>query len=217
MFTHLSPVRAKMDFGDKLEDMRPVSEARRSIYPPGSFNVPISTLEQHPDLQSPGSPISPPTPSPDAVRASFRGLFSLLPSRDMFTHLIPAILVTVAASLIQPYMSIVIGEMFQISEAYPLNTRSATPIDKTNLMTGVNKSCLKLTIAGGVAALLNYFRVVLWQRHGEALVARLREAVYAGIQNKPMEWFDLGMGMTEGDGDDNEKVGAGGLMAKFTR
>jgi hypothetical protein len=46
----------------------------------------------------------------------------------------------------------------------------------------------------------------------------LRQTVYEGVQNKSMEWFDLGMGMKNDEADEeSETVGAGGLMAKFTR
>jgi ATP-binding cassette subfamily B (MDR/TAP) protein 1 len=69
--------------------------------------------------------------------------------------------------------------------------------------------------------LLNYLKGALWIRHGEGVVARLREAVFVGVQGKSMEWFDLGMGINPDEKDDEgrnlEAIGAGGLMAKFTK
>jgi ATP-binding cassette subfamily B (MDR/TAP) protein 1 len=217
-FAHLSPTSpaGRMEFGDMLHDTRPVSEARRSIYPLGAFNIPASTLDEHPDLQSPV-----PMPSPAGlppVKASFRGLFSLSTPRDIVIRLLPAIFVSMAASLVQPYMSIIMGEVFQNFEAYPLDTFTATATDRAILNSKSNSSSIKFTVAGGAALLLNFIKAVLWQMHGEALTARLREAVYAGVQGKKMEWFDLGMGMRVEDGDLNEEtIGAAGLMAKFTR
>lgn len=114
-------------------------------------------------------------------------------------------------------MSIIIGDAFAVFSAYPLDNSLATSEQKQALISGINTTCIKLAIAGGIAALLNYMSQALWQRHGEALTARLREAVYLGVQGKKMEWFDMGMGMSETEGEDGETVGVGGLMAKFTR
>ncbi len=56
--------------------------------------------------------------------------------------------------------------------------------------------------------------VAAWRVPGEPA----GEAVYEAVQNKGMDWFDTGMGMREDTGDkESESVGAGGLMAKFTR
>jgi ATP-binding cassette subfamily B (MDR/TAP) protein 1 len=68
---------------------------------------------------------------------------------------------------------------------------------------------------------INYVKGALWIRFGEGVVARLREAVFIGVQGKEMEWYDLGMGINPDDVDEDgnkiEAIGAGGLMAKFTK
>jgi ATP-binding cassette subfamily B (MDR/TAP) protein 1 len=215
--SHLSPTSAKMDFGGMLEDVKPISENRRSIYPPSVFNIPASTLDDHPDLESPTSPISPHRNASQPVKPTFRGLFTFSPAIDIVTHLLPAIVVGIASSLIQPFMSIVIGDAFEIFSSYPMSSSVATAEQRQALISGVDGTCIKLAIAGGIAAVSNYLGQALWQRHGEALTARLREAVYLGVQGKKMEWFDMGMGLNEDEGEDGETVGAGGLMAKFTR
>jgi ATP-binding cassette subfamily B (MDR/TAP) protein 1 len=118
-------------------------------------------------------------------------------------------------------MSIIIGEAFNVFSKYPLNLSQATPEDAAALSKGVILSSIKLTVAGIVAILLNYLKSALWIRHGEGVVSRLREAVYIGVQGKEMEWFDMGMGINpdekDEEGRNTEAIGAGGLMAKFTK
>jgi ATP-binding cassette subfamily B (MDR/TAP) protein 1 len=212
---HVSPSTAKfreIRLGSPLEEFRPVSEHRRSLYPSQS-PIPTATLEQHPGL----IPTTLPSPLPPPIPATFRGLFSLSTKGDLAIYLLPALLVAASAALVPPFMSNVIGEAFEIFEMYPLTTTSATSAERTALVSGVAKTSIKLAGAGGYAIVLNYAKGVLWARHGEALVSRLREAVYAGVQSKRMEWFDLGMGLREEETGQSETIGAGGLMAKFTR
>lgn len=207
-----------MIFGASLEEVRPISKARRSLYP-SLPPIPIATLEQHADLLPPPStPTHPLKSTSTAIRPTFRRLFALSRRRDYILHLIPAIVVAVAASLVPPYMSVIIGNAFAVFTAYPFDTRSASIADKAALAHGVRQTSIQLAVAGGLSVLLNYLKGALWTLHGEGLVSRLREAVYEGVQTKGMSWFDKGMGMKEEDGDEKgESIGAGGLMAKFTR
>ena len=204
---------------------RPVSAARRSLYPLGP-PIPESTIYQHPDLE----PVSPteymmetketmerPTVTfTQALPPTFKGLFALHTAGDWLFILLPAVALSIASSLVQPYMSRVIGEAFNAFVAYPLNEGSATPAQRAALISGIRNTTIRLAATGGAAVVLNYIKGVFWSRHGETVTNRLRHAVYNGVQGKSMEWFDLGMGMkSEGEGE--ESVGAGGLMAKFTR
>ncbi|WVW83353.1 hypothetical protein I302_105372 [Kwoniella bestiolae CBS 10118] len=248
-FSSLSP-RAFNEKGEKLtfEPMldeltapeRPISEYKRSLYP--SSPIPQSTYEDHPDLLD--SQISAPTDkthfSPTSpvsslasgllrnpigpVRPSFRGLFALSTAREYLLFLIPATIFSILSALIAPYMSLVIGDAFAIFASYPFFTELATDQDKSILRDGVRDTSLKLTIAGLLAVIFNYFKGTFWVWYGESVAAKLREMVYEGVQNKSMEWFDLGMGMRDqdsgerGGGDEKtEAIGVGGLMSKFTR
>lgn len=223
-FTNMSPTHREWDkkdmsFGPGLMEVRPISEARRSLYP-GQYNIPSSTLEHHPDLLR--SPATIPSPTTrhilDPIKPTFRGLFSLTTPRDYVIYLLPAFLCSVGGALIQPYMSQIIGDVFDVLTQYPLDNAQATPADRQALVDGVRLNTTKLVVAGAVAAALNYAKGVLWQIHGEAVVDRLRRTVYCGVQNKGMEWYDLGMGMKEEtEEEEGESIGAGGLMAKFTR
>ena len=201
-----------MTFGAALDGPRPVSDASKSLHP---SVPPIPACEQYPDV-----PVSTPRlkTSPTPIKPTFHGLFALSRGRDYVFQFLPAVLVSIAASLIPPFMSIIVGDSFGVSIAYPVNTYLATPSDKAALLDGIRKATIELAVAGLAGIVLNYAKGVFWLRHGESLVGRLREAVYEGVQMKGMEWFDTGMGMKEDEGDEKgESVGAGGLMAKFTR
>lgn len=221
----------ELTFGEELHvnQARPVSEYRRSLYS-SQTPIPISTLQDHPDLMATptddpvrdkGETTDRPRRLPDPVRPRFRGLFSLSTKRDNLVNLLPGIIFAIAGSLIQPYMSLIIGEAFDVFSAYPADIDLATTEMDIKLSMGVKQTSLKLAIAGLVAMLINYVKGALWIRHGERVVSRLRQTVFDGVQAKNMEWFDLGMG-TNGDEEDEEgnkieAVGAGGLMAKFTK
>ncbi|KAK8869976.1 hypothetical protein IAR55_000546 [Kwoniella newhampshirensis] len=215
-----------LTFGPMLNEVRPVSEARRSLYPIESWpiSIPASTFENHPDLldQSPNTPIIPRIrrpAQPEPIQPNFRGLFALTTGKDYISILCPAAIFAIACALIQPYMSLVIGNAFAIFASYPLSG-IATDAQRTALKDGISKTSVKLTVAGIAALILNYLKGAMWQRYGETVAHRLRQAVYLGVQGKSMEWFDLGMGMKEvGDvgSEKGEAVGAGGMMSKFIR
>jgi len=224
-FSSTSPKVYQEEFGGELHEVRPVSEARRSLYSPQP-PIPMSTMQDHPDL----FPSIMPDPAPSTVRPPritepikprFRDLLILSQKRDIFFDLLPAIVLAIAGSLVQPYMSVIIGEAFAVFSNYPTQLSEATADMNMALSAGVIKSSVKLTVAGLIAMLLNYVKGALWIRHGEGVVARLREAVFVGVQGKKMEWFDLGMGISpdekDEDGKNVEAIGAGGLMAKFTK
>ena len=224
-FSGTSPRMHQEEFGGELHEVRPVSEARRSLYSPQP-PIPISTIHDHPDLfpTSIAEP-TPPHPRPrkttEPIKPRFRDLLVLSQKRDIIFDLLPAVILAIAGSLVQPYMSVIIGEAFAVFSNYPTELSQATADQNSALSAGVIKSSIKLTIAGVVAMLLNYTKGALWIRHGEGVVARLREAVFVGVQGKQMEWFDLGMGINpdekDAEGKNLEAIGAGGLMAKFTK
>lgn len=202
--TH-SEFKRELSFGG----IQPVSEARRSLYPP--TQIPIPTAD--PDL--PSELASRPTLPP--IKPTFRGMFALFQAKDYLYNVIPAVLLTVVTALIAPYMSMLLGEAFGVFARYPSDTFSATSADRTAFSAGVKRVVIKLALAGTIAVTAQYLKAVAWYRIGEVAANRLREAVYEGVQRKPMEWFDLGMNMKPGKDLAASAVGAGGLMAKFTR
>jgi ATP-binding cassette subfamily B (MDR/TAP) protein 1 len=114
-------------------------------------------------------------------------------------------------------MSKVIGQVFDVFVQFPTDASAASALQREALLKGVTNNTIKLVVAGAASLALNYAKGALWARHGEILVDKVRIAVYKGVQGKSMTWFDLGMGMREKDQEEGESIGAGGLMAKFTR
>lgn len=212
-----------VSFGPMLDEIRLPSQWRRSLYPADAPPIPASTYEQHLDLSPfPTSPTmsNRTIPVPQPIKPRFRRLFVFTTTRDYISLLFPAVVLSILSALIQPYMSIVIGNAFAIFAAYPLNTSLATDADRAALRSGVANTSIQLTVAGVLALLFNYMKGVTWTRYGETVADRLRSKVYHGVQGKPMEWYDMGMGMREeeqGEGKENDAVGAGGLMSKFNR
>ncbi|ORY32221.1 P-loop containing nucleoside triphosphate hydrolase protein [Naematelia encephala] len=199
------------NFGPPLDSYRPVSDLRRSVYP-SHIPIPPKTIDQHPDLfleqtTRPPNPVEP-------LQPKFRHLFALSSRRDVIFVLLPAILLSAGGSLLQPYLSIVVGDAFQIFANYPLSGM-ATMEQRETLKNGIVSVCVKLTAAGAIGIALNYLRGAFWFCHGEKVVHNLRQTVYVQVQQKDMEWFDTGMGMRGDEANDN--VGVGGLMAKFAK
>lgn len=220
-FSHTSPTTSWDNKSPGLSagfmEVRPISEARRSMYP-SQYAIPPSTLNDHPDLE----PVTEDEPVKQAnlvepIPPTFRGLFFYSQKRDWILCFLPATICSCTAALIQPFMSKVIGEVFDVFVRFPIDAGVATAEDRAQLSSGVTTNTIKLCVAGAAALALNYAKGAFWQRHGEAVVDRLRTAMYTGVQNKPMAWYDLGMGMREEDQEEGESIGAGGLMAKFTR
>lgn len=217
-FTNQSPAAhsrgemEELDLGDELHEVQSIPDYRRSIYPSTSA-VAVNT-------PPPSRPFRP-RHVPDPLRPRFRRLFSLHSRSDWLLLFFPAMATAIAGALAQPYMSLVVGEAFQVFASYPSDLSLVTPEIAETFAKGVKMTSLKLALAGTAAMLLNYIRGALWIRHGERMVARLRETVYVGVQAKGMEWFDLGMGLdpdeVDEDGEKADNIGAGGLMAKFTK
>jgi ATP-binding cassette subfamily B (MDR/TAP) protein 1 len=191
---------------------RPIYASRHDIQP--------TTLSQQPDLHRFPSSKDPPSSSPQRVvpiAPTFRGLFYFTRPKDYLVCFLPALACSITAALVQPFMSKIIGEAFDVFVRFPLDARGATSADKDALMKGITTTTIELVGAGAAALVLNYAKGALWARHGEMVVDRLRKAVFDGVQEKGMTWFDMGMGMREEDQEEGETVGAGGLMAKSTR
>ncbi|WVR05015.1 hypothetical protein IAU60_002027 [Kwoniella sp. DSM 27419] len=213
-----------MTFGPMLDENRPISVFRRSLYPSQS-PIPPSTLQDHPDLLA-----MPATPSSrldqraiqqvQHIRPTFRSLYTMSTRREYLILLLPAFAVAIGCAVIPPYMSQVIGDAFAIFAAYPFNTNLATDQARAALKQGVSETSVKLGVAGILAVLANYLKGLFWVWYGESVTGRLRIKVYNGVQVKSMKWFDLGMGMKEEEeveGEKKESIGAGGLMSKFAR
>jgi hypothetical protein len=157
-------------------------------------------------------------------RPSLRLLFSLCTAKDFFLHILPCILFSMAGGAIPTVMTLLVGNAFGAFSAYPADVTQATADQRSVLMKSISHSCLILFCVGLAGWVVNTAMLTYWTRLGEVIANRLRAEVYRSVMARGMEWFDLGMGFKEGVSANHVKeegeeagVGAGGLMAKFTR
>lgn len=158
-------------------------------------------------------------------RPSMRLLFSLCTTKDFFFHILPCIIFSLGGGAIPPIMTLLVGDAFGAFSSYPADVSQATSEQRSALMKSIAHSCLIFFIVGLAGWVANTLMLTYWTRLGEVIANRLRAEVYRSVMARGMEWFDLGMGFKE-DASGNLKVkedgeeagvGAGGLMAKFTR
>jgi ATP-binding cassette subfamily B (MDR/TAP) protein 1 len=144
-------------------------------------------------------------------------LFSLLPRRQLVLVLLPAVIASVIAGGIAPFMTYVVGQSFDAFSKFPL-TQNPPQTAKTELLRGVGIAALQLVALAFGALAMGSIMSGLWICLGENNALALRKHVYETVTNKNLEWFDSNMSVDlEGGGEDDGAVGAGGLMAKFSR
>lgn len=150
-----------------------------------------------------------------SMEPSIRLLFSFIPRKNLIFLVLPAIFASIIAGGVAPFMTFVVGQAFDAFANFssiPSPTRSA----KDNLLHGVGIAALELIGLAVGALALSSITSCLWIWIGEKNAMGLRKAVYVAVANKDMSWFDMQMGASETDAS-QEPVGAGGMMAKFSR
>jgi ATP-binding cassette subfamily B (MDR/TAP) protein 1 len=153
---------------------------------------------------------SPPTPS-------IRLLFSLLPRRDLYIFLLPAFLLSVVAGGVAPFMTLVLGNVFEAFAVF-CQIPSPTPDDRAQLKHDIGIYALELLALAAGALALSSLTSFLWILTGERNSIVIRQKVYASVSNREMTWFDTKAGAEDGTQTDGDgSTGAGGLMAKFAR
>ncbi|KAH9934166.1 P-loop containing nucleoside triphosphate hydrolase protein [Fomitopsis serialis] len=156
--------------------------------------------------------------STTTINPSIRLLFSLVSRRDFYMIVLPAILTSMLAGGIAPFMTYVVGESFNSFANFP-TTPNPPESAKSSLLHGVGLAALELVGLAVGALALSSITSSLWIWTGERNLMAVRKKVYTTVTRKDMLWFDTKMGaedsvqVAEGDGP----LGAGGLMAKFAR
>ena len=153
---------------------------------------------------------SPPTPS-------VKLLFSLLSRRDLYLFLLPAFVLSVVAGGVAPFMTLVLGNVFQNFAKFA-RIESPSSDDRAKLKHDIAISALELLALAAGALALSSLTSFLWILTGERNSMMIRQKVYASVSNREMTWFDTKMGAEDGSQSEGEgSTGAGGLMAKFAR
>ena len=181
---------------------------------------PRSSIDSHStgdlklDLHS--APPPPPAAQP-TLTPSIRLLFSLVSRKHFLCIILPAIFSSLIAGGIAPFMTYVVGQAFDAFAQYPL-TPNPPQEAKDALLHGVGLAALELIGLAFGSLALGSITSCLWIWTGEINAIALRKAVYTAVTQKDMVWFDMHMGATEGTAPSEEgPIGAGGLMAKFSR
>ncbi|CAK5264612.1 unnamed protein product [Mycena citricolor] len=164
----------------------------------------------------PELPSAQPASAPHVTKPSLRLLFSLIPPRQRALLLIPAIVSSLVAGAIAPFMTLVVGQAFnafaRFDQSLPANQAS-----KDRLMHSMTVSALELVGLAVGSVLLSSLMSSLWIWTGEQNVRAVRRRIYSAVTQKDMVWFDAKMGTEGTQGEDEGPIGAGGMMAKFAR
>jgi ATP-binding cassette subfamily B (MDR/TAP) protein 1 len=153
---------------------------------------------------------SPPTPS-------VKLLFSLLSRRDRFIILLPAFILSIIAGGVAPFMTLVLGEVFDTFAKFSRLT-SPTPEDRAQLKHGIAMDALELLALAAGALALSSLTSFLWITTGERNLMMIQQKVYASVSTREMSWFDTKMGSEDAASSETDgSTGAGGLMTKFAR
>ncbi|GAW00781.1 P-loop containing nucleoside triphosphate hydrolase protein [Lentinula edodes] len=117
------------------------------------------------------------TPSPPSISTgSFKQLFSLLSTRHRFLILLPAIISSVIAGGIAPFMTIVIGQNFNAFAQFP---QTPNPSESAkHLLHDVGIAALELLGLAVGSFLLSAITSSLWIWTGEHNVREVRRRVF---------------------------------------
>ncbi|KAJ7046909.1 P-loop containing nucleoside triphosphate hydrolase protein [Mycena alexandri] len=184
---------------------------RSSIYTDAKASPVDDLPEQFPTLPE-TTPVNVPKPS-------IRLLFSQISPHHRLLLLTPAIISSLVAGAIAPFMTLVIGQAFNAFASFP-RTPNPPQSAKDTLMHAMAVAAFELIGLAVGSVVLSSIMSWLWIWTGENNVMALRKRVYAAVTQKDMVWFDTKMG-AEGSIQSTEEeqgpLGAGGLMSKFTR
>jgi ATP-binding cassette, subfamily B (MDR/TAP), member 1 len=169
-----------------------------------TFKLPLSATQDSipaPTLHSQPKPISP----------SIKLLFSFLTRHDLLFLVLPAVAASMASGAVAPFMTLVIGKVFDAFANFPLSNASEN--DRHELLHAVGLTAIELVGLAVGALGLGSVTSSLWIWTGERNLLAVRKRVYAAVTRKDLVWFDSQAGKDTED----SSLGAGGLMAKFTR
>ena len=115
-----------------------------------------------------------------------------------------------ASGAVAPFMTLVIGKVFDSFANFPLS--GATEDDKHLLLHDIAMTAIELVGLAVGALALGSVTSSLWIWTGEKNLLAVRKRIYNAVTHKDLVWFD-----TQAGKDTEDSLGAGGLMAKFSR
>ena len=126
----------------------------------------------------------------------------------------PAILSSIVAGGVAPFMTYVTGQAFGSFAEFP-RILNPTESDRRNLLHGVSLASLELVALGIGSFVLSSVTSSLWIWTRERKGMAVRQRVYQAVSEKDLSCFSTKMRSQSGESE--ESLGVGGLMSKFTR
>jgi hypothetical protein len=145
-------------------------------------------------------------------------LFSSLSLSQKLKFLIPGILLSGIAGGVVPFMTIVVGQVFNALAVF--TTSDHTDATRKKLLHDVGIAAAELVGLGVGTLLLTFLISSIWIRVGEYNVAAIRRLFYQCISGKEMAWFDMkhAESMDQDEKSGAESVsGAAAFMEAFRR
>ena len=117
--------------------------------------------------------------------ASWRSLFAFT-NRQHTGYLVLSLISSIGAGIPQPTSAIFYGYIF--SDLAQYGSGNATGKDTLN---NISIWCIALTVVGVVAWVLQGGSLSSWMIFGEVQAKTVRQAMFEGMLEKDMEWYDL--------------------------
>ncbi|CAK5263285.1 unnamed protein product [Mycena citricolor] len=192
-------------------------------------------LIHYPD--SPSTPTTTTTPD-NEIHATRWLFFSFLSPAQRLALLLPAIALSILAGGVAPLMTVVVGRAFDAfskfsatsgssqsnttADAFDTHANATTPVATPPdvLVHHMSLVALQLLALGFGSFAMSSLTSFLWITTGDHTVLAVRKRVYASIASKSMVWFDTRCSEESEQstgGDSDGPVGAGGLMAQFSK
>ncbi|WAR58581.1 hypothetical protein PtB15_5B815 [Puccinia triticina] len=144
---------------------------------------------------------SQPTPNARSV-GLFKSLiiiFSFTSKLDYVLLVLPAFLLSVLSGLLPAYMTILVGQAFQLFADYTIATTGAPDSPaiiaqaKDTLRQKIGEVAIKLVCLGGATFLLSLVTHTLWAINGSKICEKIQAAVYDSVSQRELGWFENGM------------------------
>ncbi|KAF7798175.1 hypothetical protein EIP86_009392 [Pleurotus ostreatoroseus] len=169
-----------------------------------TYKLPLSPEESTPSVANTAVETA-----ADAPKPSIKLLFSFLTRHDLLFLVLPATLSSACCGAVAPFMTLVVGSVFDAFARFPL-TPNPPETAKHQLLHDIGMGALELVGLAAGALVMSSLTSSLWIWTGERNLLEVRKRVYHSVTRKDLVWFDT---KTE----DSSDLGAGGLMAKFAR
>lgn len=115
---------------------------------------------------------------------TYRGLYRFCSAAD-FALLIPAIAVSIASGILTPAFTVLLGKIFTSIAAFSKGQISGHELEEQ-----IKPLVIGICVLGVGAWGFGWAHMSMWLAFGENVRKRAKEAVFKGLLEKNMTWFD---------------------------